>query len=192
MKFFTYNNITGKVELNEAEILLIREFAALWDSERNKCKQDPSGIKRLLAFRELTYIWLMIDWESPYSDYDELDRDSECKADAQITEDEWNDPIFREACRKYRTMQETNRSLKLIRSAQSVVDKIIDYFEDIDLNERDPITQKPIYKTKDIMAEMKNVSGLIEEMKALEEMYKKEQEVTESNVRGDAVKGFLD
>jgi hypothetical protein len=61
-KMFVYNNQTGEVELNEPEVLLIKEFAALWEVERNKCKEDPTGIERKRAFREFKYIWLMIDW----------------------------------------------------------------------------------------------------------------------------------
>ena len=34
-KIFEYNNATGQVELNTPEILLVREFAALMDNERN-------------------------------------------------------------------------------------------------------------------------------------------------------------
>jgi hypothetical protein len=35
-----------------------------------------------------------------------------------MTEEEWNDPTFRAAARKYRELQESSRALKLIKSAQ--------------------------------------------------------------------------
>jgi predicted DNA-binding transcriptional regulator YafY len=108
-----------------------------------------------------------------------------------LTEQEWNDPTFRAACRKYKELQNSSRSLKLIKSAQSVVDKFTDYFDSIDLTERDEITGKPIWKTKDIMAEMQSVSKVIEELKTLEFMYKKEQEA-QSDTRGDIKEGFMD
>ena len=41
------------------------------------------------------------------------------------------------------------------------------------------------------MKEMQNVSKIVEELKTLEYMYKKEQEA-ESDVRGDAEVGFMD
>jgi len=57
--------------------------------------------------------------------------------DAHITEEEWNDPLFRAACRKYRALQESNRYVRLLQSCQLVTDKIIDYFTNVDIEERD-------------------------------------------------------
>lgn len=192
MKMFVYNNASGEIELNEPEVLLIREFNALWNKDRNKCKEDPTGVKRLKAFREFKYIYLMLDWTSPYSQYEEQERHQECLADANISEKEWNDKDFRSACRKYREIQESSKTLKFIKAAQGVVDKITDYFNDLDLSERDPVTQKPIYKTKDVIAEMQNASSVIDELKNLEIMYKKEIESGDSNIRGDAELGLFD
>lgn len=176
MKFFLFDNSANDVQINTPEVLLIREFAALWEPSRNKTKEDPKGSKRTRAFREFTYIWLMCDWASPYSDYTEQERHEEAMKDAKLTEKEWTDPTFRAACRKYRELQNSSRSLKLIKAAQDVVDKITDYFETLDLQERDPVSGKPIFKTKDIMAELSNVSDVIEQLKTLEVLYKREQE----------------
>lgn len=190
-ELFVFNSADNVAEVNEPEVLLVREFAALWEPERNKCKEDPTGKNRLRAFRELTYIHLMLSFKSPYSDYTEQERHQEALKDAKITEEEWSDPIFRAACRKYKELANSSRSLKLIKSAQGIVDKITDYFDTIDLTERDEVTGRPIWKTKDIMDEMKNVSKVVEELKTLEFMYKKEQEA-ESDVRGGAEIGFMD
>ena len=38
-----------------------------------------------------------------------------------------------------------------------MVDKFIDYFNIADPLDKDPVTGKPIYKVKDIQAEMKNL-----------------------------------
>lgn len=191
MKFFLFDNSNNSVVVNEPEVLLIKEFAALWTNERNKTKEDPKGIKKTRAYRELTYIWLMLDWTSPYVDFDEQERHQECLKDAGLTEKEWNDPDFRAACRKYRELQNSSRALKLIKSAQGVVDKITDYFNNIDIEERDPVTGKPIFKTKDIMSELSNVSNVVEQLKTLEYLYKKEQE-QQSGLMGDVEAGFMD
>lgn len=191
MKFFLFDNSTNSVVVNEPEVLLIKEFAALWNNDRNKTKGDPKGIKKTRAYRELTYIWLMLDWTSPYVDFDEQERHQECLKDAGLTEKEWNDPDFRAACRKYRELQNSSRALKLIKSAQGVVDKITDYFNNIDIEERDPVTGKPIFKTKDVMAELSNVSNVVEQLKTLEFLYKKEQE-QQSGLMGDVEGGFMD
>lgn len=191
MKFFLFDNSNNSVIVNEPEILLVKEFAELWSNDRNKTTKDKTGSKKTRAYKELAYIWLMCDWSSPYSDYTEQERHKEALKDAGLTEKEWNDPTFRAACRKYRELQESSRALKLIKSAQSVVDKITDYFTLLDIHERDEVSGKPIYKTKDIMAELSNVAGVVEQLKTLELLYKKEQEAA-SGLMGDVEIGFAD
>lgn len=187
--FFQYNNTINKLELNVPEILLVREFSELLKPERNKCKEDPSGIMGLRAFREFTYIWLAIDWKSPYSDYYEQDRHKEALQDSKITEEEFNNSEFRAACRKYRQLQEENRSIKLLHAAQNTTDKFIDYFNNVDPEERDPQTGKPIFKVKDLIAEVSNLSKVHDELKVLEGMVKADLSQT-TNIRGGAIEGY--
>lgn len=191
MEVFTFNNQTNRVEINDEVILLVKEFATLFNDKRNKTKADPTGVKKTRAFREFTYIYLMLDWKSIYSDYFEQERHLECLKDADLTEEEFNDPDFRAACRKYREIQESNRSIKMLGAAQDVVDKFIDYFRNIDPEERDPVTFKPLYKVKDIMAEVKGLSELHDNLKSLEIQVKKEQEEA-TDIRGGAIPGFND
>ena len=187
---FQYDNMHNRVELNMPEILLVKEFAELVKCERNICKEDPKGIKGLRAFREFTYIWLALDWKSPYSDYPEQERHKEALNDSGITEEEFNNPEFRAACRKYRQLQESNRSIKMLQAAQNTVDNFIDYFNTVvDLSERDA-NGKPVFKTKDIIAEISSLSKVHEELKILEGQVKKEMMET-SSIRGGDTDGFL-
>lgn len=114
MKIFQYDNARSRVELNVPEIVLVKEFARLMDPDRNKCKMDTSGELALRAFREFTYIWLAIDWSSIYADYTEQERHEQALQDASMTEEEFNDPDFRAACRKYREIQDSNKSIRLL------------------------------------------------------------------------------
>lgn len=189
-KIFLYDNVTNRLELNVPEILLVREFAALMDNTRNISENDPKGEFKLRAFREFKYIWLAIDWQSIYSDFSEQERHQEALKDAQMTEEEFNNPEFRAACRKYRNIQEENRSIKMMKAAQNAVDKFTDYFNNIDPEERDPISGKPIFKVKDIMAEITTLSKVNTELKVLEGQVKKEME-TQSSLRGNATDGFI-
>ena len=186
---FVYNNQINRVELNTPEILLVKEFKALLGPNRNKCKEDPSGFMGLRAFREFTYIWLAICWKSIYADYDEQERHQEALKDAEMTDEEFNNPEFRAACRKFKAIQESNKSIRLLHSANSMVDKFIDYFENADPMERDEQTGKPIYKVKDIQAEMKNLIDVHSTMVELENQVKKQ--ITEkSSIRGGATEGY--
>ncbi len=189
LHIFQYNNENGKVELEKGDILLIREFATLMNNERNICKEDPTGEKHLRAFREFTYIWLAIDWESFYRDYTEQDRHKEALKDAHLTESEWNDPDFRAACRKYKELQNSNRSIKILKASQRTVDRFIDYFNTIDPQERDEQTGKPIWKVKDIQQELSNLPKVLDELKDIQDRVKKEME-EQSQLRGGAIEGF--
>ena len=64
MKVFLFDNGTNSVIVNEPEVLLIKEFAALWTNERIKTKEDPTGVSKSRAYREIVNIWLMLDWAS--------------------------------------------------------------------------------------------------------------------------------
>lgn len=188
-RIFHYDNVRNRIELNIPEILLVQEFSELMEPERNKCPEDPQGHLGFRAFRELTYIWLAIAWDSIYSDYTEQERHQEALRDANITEEEFNDPKFRAACRKYKEIQNSNKSIKLLHAAQAMVDKFIDYFETADPLERDETTGKPIYKVKDIQAEMKNLVDVHETMIQLEDQVKKQIEIRTS-LRGNVARDF--
>lgn len=189
-KIFQYNNDTNNVELNTPEILLTKEFAKLMEPDRNKCKDDKTGKLRLRAFREFTYIWLAIAWDSVYSEYDEQERHQEALKDANMTEEEFNDPDFRAACRKYRNLQESNLSIRMLKAAQETVNKFIEYFNTVDpLMDRDEQTGKPLYKVKDIMAELSSLGKVYDELKDLESRVKKET-AEQSTIRGGAIEGY--
>lgn len=188
-KIFVYNNLNNRLELNTPEILLVREFASLINPERNKCKEDPKGEYGFRAFREFTYIWLALSWESVYSEYDEQERHMEALKDSNLTEEEFNNPEFRAACRKYRALQESNLSVKMLRAAQETVNKFIEYFTEVDPLERDDQTGKPVYKVKDIMGELTQLGKVHDELKDLENRVKKET-AEQSTIRGGAVEGY--
>ena len=178
LNVFDYDQGTGTVILNTADLALIGEFKKL--IKRDKEKAD----------REFTYIYLAIDWKSPYSNYSEQERHEAALQDANISEEEWNDPDFRAACRKYRALQESNRYVRLLKSAELVTDKIVDYFNNVDLEERDEQTGKYVNKVSDIQKAMENAAKQIEVLKQIESLVKKE--ITEqSQIRAGATEGFV-
>lgn len=186
---FVFNNVLNRVELNMPEVLLIKEFKDLMEPKRNICKEDPKGQLGLRAFREFTYIWLAICWKSIYADYDEQERHREALKDAEMTEEEFNNPEFRAACRKFRQIQESNKSIKLLNAAKAMVDKFVDYFTLADPLDRDEQTGKPIYKVKDIQVEMQNLTKVHETLIQLETQVKKEIEAS-SSLRGGFTDGY--
>lgn len=191
MKFFRYDQVDESIVLNDEGILLVKEFAALMDSDRNKSKTDKTGKKRIRAYKEFTFLYLFFDWESPYFQYSERDKYNEAKLDADLNDLEMEDETFKIACRKYDDMQNSSRIGKLLKSSYNTIDKITHYLDTLDLNERDPVTGKPIFKTKDVIGEIGSASKLIEAIKTLEIQFKKEAEL-DTSLRGDKEKGMFD
>lgn len=181
MNVFLYDNLNRQLELNEPELLLIKEFKALLDRDKTKNKEK--------AFRELTYIYLALDWKSPYNQYSEYERHEASLDDSGITEVEFNDPVFREACRKYRSLQDSSKSIKLLNAARLAADQFAEYFETIiDLNERDQ-NGKPVFSAEKVMKEMAQLSKVHEQLVALEAQVKQELEV-QSGTRANVDEGF--
>lgn len=181
MNIFMYNSDLRILELNEPEILLVKEFADL--IKRDKTKHHDR------FYKELTYIYLALDWKSPYNQYSEHERHDEALNDSGLTEEMFNDPLFREACRKYRKLQESNKSVQLLNAAKKAADQFVDYFETIiDLNERDQ-NGKPIFTAEKVMKEMAQLHKVHEELVTLEKEVK--EEMTQSTgTRGGVQKGF--
>lgn len=121
----------------------------------------------------------------------EQDRNTEAFADSGLTKEEFEDELFREACRKYDAMQNSSKIGNLLKASYNTIDKITHYLNTIDLDERDEVTGKPIFKTKDVIAEMSSASKLIDAIKVLEVSFKKEIE-PEGALRGDAAPGMFD
>ena len=191
MKFFKYDQVDGSVALHDEGVLLVKEFRALMDVDRNKSNTDKTGKKRERAYREFTFLYLFFDWESPYFQYSEREKYNEAKLDADLNDLEMEDEVFKTACRKYDVMQNSSRIGKLLKSSYNTIDKITHYLDTLDLNERDPVTGKPVFKTKDVIAEIGSASKLIEAIKTLEIQFKKEAEL-DTSLRGDKERGMFD
>lgn len=182
-KLFTYNQQAHRVELNMPEVLLIKEFAAL--SAEDKSKQ------KTLLFKQITYIHLALAWDSPYAQYSEMERHKEALTDSGLAEQEFNHPSFRAACRKYRELQDSNKSIRVLNSARTTVDQFVDYFENVvDLNERDS-NGKPIFSAEKVMKEITMLNRVHQELIDLENRVKKEM-AEQSQIRAGAVEGFED
>ena len=134
---------------------------------------------------------MFFDWESPYFQYTEQDKHAEAMKDSGLSDEEFDDPKFRMACQKYDEIQNSSLDIKLLKAAMNAVDNQIFYLSNVDLQERDPITGKPIFKSKDLIAEIKGCKDLISTLRELQVQVKKGLEI-ESNVRGNTEIGLFD
>jgi len=79
----------------------------------------------------------------------------------------------------------------MLKGCMMSVEKLIFYFENVDINERDPITGKPIYSSKDLISNIKNAKDLVISLQDLEKQVKKELE-QDTGLRGGMEAGFYD
>jgi len=191
MKFFKYDNDNGEVILNDEGILLAKEFSALLEAGRNKTPQDKAGKNKERAFKEFTYIYLFLDWESVYSNLPEQEKHAAALEDSGLTDEEFVDETFKAACRKYEEIQNSAISMRLLKSAMTSVETLIFYLQHVDVNERNPLDGKPIYKTKDLIAEIKGCKDVIVGLRDLENQVRKEMD-QETGLRGNAEPGYFD
>ena len=191
LKFFGYDTTTNKIVVNQPEVLLVKEFADLWTNERNKCPEDPEGTQKLRGFRELVYIYMAIDWGAPGSKDTPANRHKYAMEASGLTEEEFNDPVFRAACNKYKELQDASSTVgPMIQMFRNKLHEIQLFIESIDYNERTD-TGTPVFKVKDTFDSMQQLSKVLSSLKVLEAEYKEELQEA-SGLRGDMQAGMFD
>lgn len=190
MELFVFNGI--EVAVNKPEILLVPEFAALWDEKFNKGKDpaDPKGSKRSWAFRVFTYIYLMYDWQSPYAEYTDQERQETIIQEQKLTEKDLKDPTIVAAVKKYCELQRSIK-LELLLAAKKAAANLILFFNTVDVTQKDDLTGKYLTSAKDVINNLQTVGKAVEGIDALIDLVKKEKEA-ESAVRGGAKLGIFD
>ena len=166
MQIFIFDNATNTLQIDDYSILLIKEFAKLWEPERNKCKEDKTGEKRLRAFKEFTYIYLVLDFKSPYFKSPIKDRQEAALLDAGLKESDLQDPDFIAAYQKYEELQDSDPILTSIKVAYRTLYKFQVYLDNIDFSEVD-IEGKPIHKAKDVLASIGEISKMRTQLQEL-------------------------
>lgn len=188
MEFFVFDDVTNTLRINECPILLIKEFKTLWDKDRNKCKEDKTGNERLRAFKEFTYIYLMLDFKSPYYKYLEQEKHEAAILDSGLTDEDLKNPEFIDAYNKYQEILYSDPILSLIKTAYRTLYKTQVFLDSIDFTEVDDMG-KPLYKPKDVMLDISTIGKMREALNELEEKHKNSLSA-DSNVRGDVELGF--
>lgn len=190
MQIFVFDNATNTLRIDDYSILLIKEFAKLWEPDRNKCKEDKKGDKRLRAYKEFTYIYLVLDFKSPYFKSPIKDRQEAALLDSGLTESDLKDEDFVAAYKKYEELQDADPILTSIKVAYRTLYKFQVYLDNIDFTEVD-VDGKPIHKAKDILDSIKQISVMRTTLQELEQQHKTDL-AAQSKVRGDIELGLYD
>lgn len=192
MNFFVFDNAENKLRIDEYSILLVKEFNDLWDIQRNKCKEDKTGKLRLKAYKEFTYIYLALDFKSPYFQYVEQDKHEAALEDSGLSEGDLKDELFLAAYRKYQEIQNADPILSLIKTAYKTLQKMQVFLDNIDFEEDVDVDGRPLYKPKDVIADLRSIKDVRKELKELEVTHKKDLAESGLKVRGEVPLGYRD
>lgn len=155
------------------QVLVIGEFKDLWDRDKSKNKE--------IANKELAFIYYAIDFRSIYTSYFGDEKIERIKRDIRLPKTWKPDVKVNLAIDKYNELSRT-QSMGLLEDAEFAVEKLRDYFKQVDLIKTDP-TGKPLFAAKDLIANLKNLGDVISGIKELKLEVLKEQQ------SGNMVKG---
>lgn len=160
----------------QPEMLAIPVFEVIWT--RDKTPEHKTAIK------ELSYVYLMYDYDSPFRQYSTEKETRHRKVlEAMGIESLSVDIPLTAAIEAYREMHRTY-SMLLLEDAEVAVHKLRTYFRDVDLLDVDE-KDRPIYKASDLMNNLKNLGAVVKGIKELKAEVEKEQ-AEKIRIRGGA------
>lgn len=181
---FTLNSST-KLIVPDPNKITIPEFRVLWERDKTKDKRN--------ALEDLSFVYYVSDFKSPYvNGYSSTDLIEVVKK-SFISQKGWKiETNINNAIKAYKILQET-KTIKLFRAADNAIDKLIGYFDSVDLTGTEDEEGNMIMddKVHDIAAKvMNNLQKVAPVANALEEARKKvekELSVKENSIRGKGI-----
>ncbi len=170
----------------DPNVLSLPWFKEIWNMDKSKEKE--------VAIHQLTYIFYLVDYKSPYFRYPEVQRRE------NILRDIIKDPKFKEskemkeAIEKYKEFLKTP-SRGLLESAKNTVHKIEKYLNDVDLNKTKTDAQGnelPYYDLTAIQKSIAQLGPILDSIHDLEEKVKKENSNAGNRRGGEATSMFED
>jgi len=142
------------------EALIVREFLAVWKSDKTKAKEK--------ALKELAYIYHTTDYQSIYRNYHPDTREGKIKLDI-FGDKEWTPtPTIILAQDKYAQLQ-TTLSMELLYDVEIGITKLRDYFKDVDFDD-----DEKGQAAKNFIANVKSMGDVVKGVKSLREEVEKE------------------
>jgi hypothetical protein len=155
MKIFNLKNFNIVVD---AEALLVPEFKELWDRDKSKNKEK--------AYNELSYVYMVSDNNSPYSNMPKERREKDVKRDILKNEKYKLDTDILKAVDKYKLLSETPTQ-RLFNSVQNKIDDIADYLDKTHADEKTmSAILQAIEKVSKLVANYDTIKNAVENEKS--------------------------
>lgn len=164
------------------ECLAIKEFHDLYANDRSESKSK--------FIRQMSFVWLFSDFASPYvkqglSDEDKWDIISKDLSMNRVEDKK----MISSAIKRYKELNSTE-TLRLLEAAQSAINSIINYFNELDMSEKN---EKGLLlnNISQVMTSLKGIGQVNKDIKKL-----KEEVLAEMNqsgrIKGGEQKGLFE
>lgn len=174
-------NIEGKAVFPNVETLLISPFKDIWERD--------DSTKKEVAIQEFAYIEFMTSMlkSNPYREYPEDRKHTIIAGDIIHIEDWQPDDLVKQAMEKVKEWQEEGSiSYTYWMSNKRAAEKMIEFFNNFDINEVNPKSFNPIYKPRDITSAIADAEKTLTTLNALKKKVDEEVFETTRN-KGDKV-----
>ena len=125
-----------EVELDKEWIGLIPEFAAVLKADKGS-KGDSDGRKKLKARKQFAYIYFLEDPRSPIFEWDMEKKPAEALNFTGLTKEDITSVVDAAHAVYVKLLSEASRSLRTYKSALQSLDKLDEYYRDIDFKAKD-------------------------------------------------------
>lgn len=159
----------------------LKPFKDLWDRDKSKYKSQAQS--------ELGYIYYMCDYKSDFFEIsDKNERSNQIIKNLDFNID-LTDEKLQEAISFYEVRTKT-KLISLLEDAYGAIDKLRDYFREVDLLELDD-KGKTVHDSSKLLNNIGNLNKVVEGIKSLEMQVKKETQV-DNSMRGGRQKGAFE
>lgn len=162
--------IVNNVVTFSPQALSIKAFKQIWDADETEDKH--------IAVLELSYIYYMADDRSDFMHILDMEEREEEVVKFIGLPSKWsgNRKELIRAIHYYEKLSETT-STRLLRSTRLVLQKISEFLDEINMNERDERTKKPIHDISKITSAVEKIPKLIKAINEIEKEVIKEKEL---------------
>jgi hypothetical protein len=179
--------VTEKTVFPNPETLLISPFKEIWARDKTKSKHD--------ALEEFAYIEFMSSMKksNPYRQYPEHEKENKI-IEAVITRDGWKpDELIKKGMHQVVKFQkEASTTYNYYMAAKKAVEKMQDFFNEVDITAVNEKTFNPIYKPKDITNALNDTEKVLGNLKTLEKKVEEELYEETKNRSNKEISFFAD
>lgn len=144
------------------KILMIEPFSSIWNRDKSKNKE--------VALKDFKYIEFMVSPfnNNPYKDLVKEDRSKRIKEEVLLDVNYKEDKLVLSAIDLYeKWLKEYSISYKFLISAKKAANEVIEFLNNVDLNERTK-SGTPVYKPSDITKALSDINSALKNINELE------------------------